>query len=60
MPCGMQDLSSLTRNGTHASYGEVQSPNHQTTREVSLVVLLSPKLKVWVLLSFVSLILKTE
>ena len=39
---------------------EVQSPNHLATREVSLVVLLSPKLKVWVLLSFVSLVLTTE
>ena len=33
----MWDLSSLTRDGTHAPCVEMQSLNHQTTREVSVM-----------------------
>jgi len=33
---GMRDLSSLTRDQTHAPCSGVQSPNHWVTREVSI------------------------
>ena len=33
MLCGLQDLSSLTRDRTQASVVKAQKPNHWTTRE---------------------------
>ena len=35
MPCGLQDLSSLTRHWTQATAVKAPSPNHWTTRELS-------------------------
>ena len=40
VPCSMQDLISLTRDGTHPPMLEVQSLNQWTSREVPVVNLL--------------------
>ena len=50
--CSMQDLSSLTRDGTHPPAVEVWSLNHWTARELPISPLLFLILVIWVLSFF--------